>query len=307
MKLFINAILNRKEFSFETERCKIEKIVKLTEEEYVEFANNMIKDYEFITQNKDKMFRDKQKIAHCILVVGEESKDGILIESEGADYARYSAFVPNINEYIRLKLEKISDAIIKEGTEETSNGNYIFSIKGLAEEHGINIDCLIEDLVNIIREREEVSDVEVIDDDLDIIFYLNYCQNAEEDENINDESEQINVLIVEPNKTPRRATISNEYEEIRDIVGGRIQTYPLAKDAELVCNEEGKLMKLTGNRRVGEEIIAGTFIIVGADGGEEFISLTDKQIEEYEKRFWNPEEHSAEEVQNASRMNIYGM
>ena len=31
------------------------------------------------------------------------------------------------------------------------------------------------------------------------------------------------------------------------------------------------------------------------------------QIEEYEKRFWNPEEHSDEEVQNAGRINIYGM
>ena len=50
--MFINAILNRKEFSFETECCKIEKIIKLTEEEYIEFTNNMIKDYEFITQNR---------------------------------------------------------------------------------------------------------------------------------------------------------------------------------------------------------------------------------------------------------------
>ena len=54
--MFINAILNRKEFSFETERCKIEKIIKLTEEEYTEFTNNMIRDYKFITENKDKMF-----------------------------------------------------------------------------------------------------------------------------------------------------------------------------------------------------------------------------------------------------------
>ena len=305
--MVINVILEHKKVMFEPTKCRIDKIINLPKDEYLQFKNNMLIDLDCIKENKDIMFKDENGIQHTILITSKDVNDGIIVDSSGFNYARHSAFVPNINEYIHLKLKEIADVIIKEGTEETSNGNYIFSIKGLAEEHGINIDCFIEDLVNVISEREEVSDVEVIDDDLDIIFYLNYCQNAEEDENINDESEQINVLIVEPNKTPRRATISNEYEEIRDIVGGRIQTYPLAKDAELVCNEEGKLMKLTGNRRVGEDIIAGTFIIVGADGGEEFISLTDKQIEEYEKIFWNPEEHSEEEVQEAGRINIYGM
>lgn len=305
--MFINAILNRKEFSFETEHCKIEKIIKLTEEEYIEFTNNMIKDYEFITKNKDKMFRDKQKIAHCILVVGEESKDGILIESEGADYARYSSFVPNINDYIQLKLKEIVDNIIEEGTSETASGSYIFTFKELEEEYGVDVGCLKSNFFDEVTKREEVSEVDITDEDIQVYFYLDYCPNVEPDENCKAKSKYIDVIIVEPNKNPRRVTIKNEYEEIRDIVGGRIETIPLTDDAELICNDEGKLIGLTGNRKIGNDIIAGNFIIVGVNGGENFISLTDGQMEEYEKRFWNPEEHSAEDVQNAISVKFYGM
>ena len=31
------------------------------------------------------------------------------------------------------------------------------------------------------------------------------------------------------------------------------------------CNEEGKLIDLPGNRRVGDDIIAGTFYVCGSD------------------------------------------
>ena len=41
------------------------------------------------------MYQDKNGVSHCLLVLGEGQDDGILVESEGSFYARYSAFVPN--------------------------------------------------------------------------------------------------------------------------------------------------------------------------------------------------------------------
>ena len=35
---------------------------------------------------------------HCLLVTGEGMEDGVLVESEGSSYARYSAFVPSVKE-----------------------------------------------------------------------------------------------------------------------------------------------------------------------------------------------------------------
>lgn len=86
----------------------------------------------------------------------------------------------------------------------------------------------------------------------------------------------------------------NELEAMQAIVGGYIEVYPLADDAAIVCNEEGKLNGLELNRPIyhnGEivEIIAGTFFIAGDDYDlGEFVSLTDEQIAQYSKQFEAP-------------------
>jgi len=37
---------------------------------------------------------------HCILVIGENRKHGIIVNSEGSDYARYSALLPNVDAFL---------------------------------------------------------------------------------------------------------------------------------------------------------------------------------------------------------------
>lgn len=55
---------------------------------------------------------------------------------------------------------------------------------------------------------------------------------------------------------------------------------------------------MKGNRRIGDgsTIIAGPFFVCG-DNGEDFISLTDEQVEEYMQKFAEPEQITDEEVQ----------
>ena len=64
---------------------------------------------------------------------------------------------------------------------------------------------------------------------------------------------EITVLKVEPGKEPEEVTIPNTLEAMQEMVGGFIEIVYL-DDVCLVCNEEGKLMGLEGNRRVGREI-----------------------------------------------------
>ena len=65
-----------------------------------------------------------------------------------------------------------------------------------------------------------------------------------------------------------------------------------------LCNEEGKLLGLEGNRRLGGDIIAGVFYVVGEDKRGNFTSLTQAQMEYYTKRFWLPEQFSVGDVTN---------
>lgn len=97
------------------------------------------------------------------------------------------------------------------------------------------------------------------------------------------------ILVVEPQKPPYCKDISGTLEELQAIVGGHIQAiYPYDDPIALVCNEEGKLIGLPKNRLLCDksgrayDVICGTFFLAGL-GTEDFISLTDDEIERYSR------------------------
>lgn len=96
--------------------------------------------------------------------------------------------------------------------------------------------------------------------------------------------DKIRVLKVEPGKIPEIVILSNTLKALQAAVGGYIEVVGLDHDSVLICNEEGKLMGLPGNRRLGNDIIVGTFLITGK-GNDDFCSLSDKKIAQYTSRF----------------------
>ena len=99
--------------------------------------------------------------------------------------------------------------------------------------------------------------------------------------------EQIRVLKVEPGRAPKEINIPNTLEAFQVAVGGDIDVRDLDCDASLICNENGKTMGLPVNRRIGRDIIAGTFLIVGCADGD-FCSLSDGAAAHYVERFAEP-------------------
>ena len=88
----------------------------------------------------------------------------------------------------------------------------------------------------------------------------------------------INILLKRPNKRAKKVTIENTLEEMQKLVEGPIEVLRY-KDALLVCNEEGKLKDLEPNLIIGNDLIVGSFFIVGDDyKNADFISLTEKQF-----------------------------
>ena len=81
------------------------------------------------------------------------------------------------------------------------------------------------------------------------------------------------------------------YDEVFDVV------YPDDNETCIICNEEGKLIGMEGNRRIGDgsSIIAGPFFICGTTE-EDFRGLTDSEVDLYMDRFKEPEQISPEEV-----------
>ena len=90
--------------------------------------------------------------------------------------------------------------------------------------------------------------------------------------------------------------IDDSLTAMQKIVGGLIQPIYLDGAVALVCNDEGKLMNLPANRALRNEngqiydIVCGTFFLCGAPpDSDHFTSLTQEQIERYQKRFYTPE------------------
>lgn len=217
---------NTKDSEVKSRRCKVEKIVRLSDKDYMRFSKKLLRNYDFLEENSDLMYIDSNETAHCVLVIGVDEQDGILVNSEGSGYARKTALLPNAIQFIRQ--------------------NKLIS--------------LIEDLDDTMKEK------------------------------------RIKVLVVEPNEKPYETVIDNTLEAKQEIVGGYIEAVPLSESAELICNDEGKLIGLPPNRRFGNDIITGTFIIVGANESEHFCSLSNEDIEKYKDMFEEIEELSMEDI-----------
>lgn len=109
---------------------------------------------------------------------------------------------------------------------------------------------------------------------------------------------EIKVVIVEPHKNPTITTIKTKLENLQEAVGGLIEIIDIEDNVCILCNEEGKLTGLEGNRALGEDILVGTFYVCGSNNEGELTSLTDSQIEKYIQFFWEPQTFTQQEIEN---------
>ena len=99
---------------------------------------------------------------------------------------------------------------------------------------------------------------------------------------------KIDILVVEPCEAPRPIQVEDTLEAFQQIVGGPIEAgCYLPQRVMLICNGEGKNMKLMPNRENptdSGDFIAGTFLLCGFEE-EHFTSLTSAQQREFEAYF----------------------
>ena len=147
--------------------------------------------------------------------------------------------------------------------------------------------------------REEAQAmVEEMWDKGDVVLDADHFVSAEFSCNDGQEIEAdkpIEVLLVEPGQYARMTTIGSSLEDMQKVVGGYIQEAPFFRDpVTLVCNEEGKISGLPLNRAIRDDdgkiidVVAGTFIICGAEG-DNFSSIPKELQKKYEEKFKKPE------------------
>ena len=102
----MRADFRRKEPEAKVNECVIEKVIVLPDAEYDYFTRHLLHDYDFIDENRELM-GEWDSVWHCLLVTVDSNGEGVLVQSEGYSYARYSAFVPSVSGLIiQEKCEK---------------------------------------------------------------------------------------------------------------------------------------------------------------------------------------------------------
>ena len=109
----------------------------------------------------------------------------------------------------------------------------------------------------------------------------------------------IEVLKISPQKPAEIVKIENTLRGLQAAVSveapyvGLIEIIQPDNEEDwkicLLCNEEGKILNLPPNRRVGDDIICGTFYITSQDRFGNLASLNEEQKQKYLKRFAEPE------------------
>lgn len=82
----------------------------------------------------------------------------------------------------------------------------------------------------------------------------------------------IRVIRKRPGCLPEWVQVENTLEALQQEVGGYIETVTFARDACIICNEEGRLLGLPYNGTFVGVSFVGTILVVGVDG-EEFSDL----------------------------------
>ena len=111
----------------------------------------------------------------------------------------------------------------------------------------------------------------------------------------------VTALIVPPNQHPQITQLCDD-RIFLDLSVSRGTDFmcsavaiSLEKGIAIIYAQDGALLCLPGNRRVGNRIIAGTFYVVGVKGGI-LRSLSDAEIIKYTSQFWESEIFADNEV-----------
>ena len=166
-----SAIFQRKLSSIEPQPSTIEAVYEMGNETFEHFCDTLMEDHIFISDLKDYMYVDNTGVVHGLLALNTESGDGILIDNQGYDYARYTSFMPNIKEYVDKQISLVVEQIVADAIEMSDETEYAFDCESAENYYGLPVtenNGIGAMLLRELKNREEFSEIEVEED----VFYM---------------------------------------------------------------------------------------------------------------------------------------
>lgn len=191
MQVKINAVLRHKEPEIKPRAYEVSDVITLSDAEYRNLQDELLKDREYL---KGRTGQDT-----CVLLLSETDDDGILVDTQGYDYPRYSAFVPKAKVIVNSFVQTIANYAVSEGMQNSEGGMWGVSNDELYYHFGADVkkdNAFGKMLTKELNRRCEIESVELVDDGIEYEVKREYCENLKEEE-YEDKEESTNTLTAE--------------------------------------------------------------------------------------------------------------
>lgn len=142
----------------------VERALMIPPSEFNYMCKHLSEEYRYIEDNLDSMYCDEDDTIHCLLLINEDTSDGLLINSEGSNYARHYAIIPNaktlwdLARYPSLKdynerIVSAADKIISEALKYEGEGSFIENTANMTMTFScvlLKVCCLKPDLLKTV-------------------------------------------------------------------------------------------------------------------------------------------------------------
>ena len=102
---------------------QVDKVVKLPNTLFTAFIDHPLDRCEFIRDNAVEAHQ-YDGFEHCLLVLGEDRVDGVLVQCGEDGRADYAAYVAGARDIVQAKLDRVANFIIRQGTQRTASGSW---------------------------------------------------------------------------------------------------------------------------------------------------------------------------------------
>lgn len=131
-----------------------------------------------VAKYSGKLRVERDGVTSALLVLNNTTGEGILVNSEGSTFARYSAYLPFAKPYLDYEIARIADYCVSEGAENTSDGLWAITFDEVCEHFDIDLSDdpeIRDDLLDILRTREEIAEIVATDDEFEIKYSMDIC------------------------------------------------------------------------------------------------------------------------------------
>ena len=166
----------RKETELFLDKFRVVAVETLGHEDFDYFSKHLLDDFGFIADRAEEMYVGEDGYANSLLVLNDRDDDGILVNSEGSYYARYSSFLPYAKPMLKKQIKDIVDEIIEGKFGDFDKGSWIIGFDDIKEHFDLTVtpnNGIGTLIVEELESREEIGEIIATEDAIEITEYLN--------------------------------------------------------------------------------------------------------------------------------------